>query len=63
MSCMEDGSHAEKTNRMESIVGDPVGVFGAQPRDEIAMSPILRFNGSVERDPAIDDWMHEHSDE
>ncbi len=36
MSCMEDGSHAENTNRKESIVGDPVGVFVAQPRDEIA---------------------------
>jgi hypothetical protein len=27
------------------------------------MSQLLRFPGSVERDPAIDIWMHEHSDE
>ena len=27
------------------------------------MSPVLRFNGSVKRDPAIDVWMHEHSGE
>jgi hypothetical protein len=27
------------------------------------MSQFLRFPGSVKRDPAIDAWMHEHSDE
>jgi len=32
-------------------------------RNEIAMSQLLRFPTSVERDPAIEDWMHEHSDE
>jgi hypothetical protein len=27
------------------------------------MSPLLRFNGSVEREPSIDVWMREHSGE
>src|SRR5207248_2376195 len=34
-----------------------------QRRNEIAMSQLLRFPTSLERDPAIDVWMHEHSDE
>src|SRR5215472_15110167 len=34
----------------------------AQRRNEIAMSQLLRFPSSVKRDPAIDAWMHEHSD-
>ena len=34
----------------------------AQRPNEIAMSQLLRFPSSVERDPAIDVWMHEHSD-
>jgi hypothetical protein len=35
----------------------------AQRRIEIAMSQILRFPSSVKRDPAIEDWMREHSGE
>jgi hypothetical protein len=27
------------------------------------MSKLLRFPGSVKRDPAVDVWMHEHADE
>ncbi len=27
------------------------------------MSPLLRFDGAVKRDPAIEVWMHEHSGE
>src|SRR2546430_5160795 len=34
-----------------------------QRRNEIAMSQLMRFPTSVERDPAIDVWMHEHSDQ
>src|SRR5438477_13189735 len=34
-----------------------------QRRNEIAMSHLMRFSTSVERDPAIDVWMHEHSDQ
>ena len=30
---------------------------------KVAMSQLLRFPSSVKRDPAIEDWMHEHSDE
>jgi hypothetical protein len=29
----------------------------------MAMSRLMRFPTSVERDPAVDVWMHEHSDE
>jgi hypothetical protein len=32
-------------------------------RNELAMSQLLRFPGSVKRDPAIGVWMHEHSGE
>ena len=37
--------------------------FMAQRRNEIAMSQLLRFPSSVKRDPAIEVWMREHSDE
>jgi hypothetical protein len=30
---------------------------------EVAMSQVLRFGGSVKRDPAIAVWMHEHAGE
>jgi hypothetical protein len=30
---------------------------------DVAVSPLLRFNGSVRRDPAIEAWMREHSGE
>lgn len=32
----------------------------AQRRDEIAMSPLMRFPSSVKRDPAIEIWVHNH---
>jgi hypothetical protein len=32
-------------------------------RDDMASTEILRFNGAVERDPAIDAWMRKHSGE
>jgi hypothetical protein len=35
----------------------------AQRRNEIAMSQLFRFPSSVNRDPAIDVWMHGHSGE
>ncbi len=34
-----------------------------QMGEKIAMSQLLRFPGSVERDPAIEVWMHEHAGE
>src|SRR5215475_1617474 len=37
--------------------------FVFQRRNEIAMSQLLRFPSSVKRDPAIEVWMREHSDE
>ena len=37
--------------------------FVAQRRNEIAMSQLMRFPSSVKRDPAIDIWMREHSNE
>ena len=37
--------------------------FAVKCRDEIAMNQLLRFPGSVKRDPAIEFWMHEHSGE
>ena len=30
---------------------------------EIAMTRLLRFPGSIKRDPAIERWLHEHSGE
>jgi hypothetical protein len=35
----------------------------AQRRTEITMSRLLRFLGAVQRDPAIEIWMHRHSGE
>jgi hypothetical protein len=35
----------------------------ARSENEIAMSRLLRFPGSVKRDPAIEVWMHDHSSE
>jgi hypothetical protein len=35
----------------------------AQRRNEIALNQLLRFPSSVKRDPAIEDWMREHSGE
>lgn len=35
----------------------------ARHRNEIAMSQLLRFPGSVRRDPAIEAWMRAHSGE
>ena len=37
--------------------------FVFQRRNEIAMNQLLRFPSSVKRDPAIEVWMREHSDE
>jgi hypothetical protein len=34
-----------------------------QRRNEIAMSRLLRFPSSVKRDPAVEEWMREHSSE
>src|SRR6476661_5472051 len=31
--------------------------------DKIAMSRLMRFPDAVKRDPAIDAWMHDHSNE
>jgi hypothetical protein len=41
--------------RRDPILPEPVSA-------RIAMSRLLRFPSAVERDPAIDVWMHQHSD-
>jgi len=43
--------------------GLEIPALWAQRRNEIAMSQLLRFPSSVKRDPAIEVWMRDHSDE
>jgi len=62
-----DSLRARPNNSLERSGGSVFFVtsFGAAKvrRNEIAMSKLLRFPTSVERDPAIEVWMHEHSGE
>ena len=44
-------------------VSDSQFSFVVKHRTEIPMSPVLQFPTSVKRDPAIEVWMREHSDE
>jgi len=40
-----------------------IGVEQFWHRNGIAMTQMMRFPGSIKRDPAVDAWMHRHSGE
>ena len=63
---VKDNSPSKYVSAIEQLVGrERQGRVSnqMQRRTEIAMSQLLRFPTSVERDPAIEVWMHEHSGE